>query len=191
MCIRDSLPSGDWTGCNMHFKHGRGAFFCSGPATCPWKNVFTARPSKWGLDKPSESNSTLHDTLYYNKKHPKIHAIRDNEIKEEFESNSFKARWSPNTDRVAQISSIQSYRPPLVKQFYSSHLKTWVHYIQISLSMKTLVNLLINLLMKSVMKTLLKWTSDLTYLILFSNSSCYATVVAWSVLFHLILVIFQ
>ena len=40
------LPSGEWTGCSMHFKHGKGAFFCSEPATCPWKNVFTPRPAK-------------------------------------------------------------------------------------------------------------------------------------------------
>ena len=37
------LPAGDWAGCSMHFKFGRSAFFCSEPATCPWKNVFTPR----------------------------------------------------------------------------------------------------------------------------------------------------
>ena len=40
------LPSGEWTGCQMHFKHGKSAFFCSEPGTCPWKNIFLPRPSK-------------------------------------------------------------------------------------------------------------------------------------------------
>ena len=40
------LPAGDWTGCSMHFKHGKGAFFCSEPATCPWKNIYSPRPNK-------------------------------------------------------------------------------------------------------------------------------------------------
>ena len=40
------LPAGEWLGCSMHFKHGRGAYFCSEPSTCPWKNVFTAKPAK-------------------------------------------------------------------------------------------------------------------------------------------------
>ena len=37
------LPAGDWKGCSMHFKWGRSAFFCSEPATCPWKDVFTPK----------------------------------------------------------------------------------------------------------------------------------------------------
>ena len=37
------LPAGDWLGCSMHFRWGRSAFFCSEPATCPWKNVFTPK----------------------------------------------------------------------------------------------------------------------------------------------------
>ena len=40
------LPAGDWQGCSMHFRWGRGAFFCSEPATCPWKNVYTTKPTK-------------------------------------------------------------------------------------------------------------------------------------------------
>ena len=40
------LPAGDWSGCGMHFKFGRSAYFCAEPATCPWKNVFTQRPAK-------------------------------------------------------------------------------------------------------------------------------------------------
>ena len=37
------LPAGDWQGCSMHFKWGRGAHFCSEPGSCPWKNVFTPK----------------------------------------------------------------------------------------------------------------------------------------------------
>ena len=40
------LPAGDWQGCSMHFRWGRGAFFCSEPASCPWKNVYTTKPTK-------------------------------------------------------------------------------------------------------------------------------------------------
>ena len=40
------LPAGEWTGCQMHFKHGKSAFFCSEPGTCPWKHVFLPRPTK-------------------------------------------------------------------------------------------------------------------------------------------------
>ena len=40
------LPPGEWTGCSNHFKFGRSSYFCSEPATCPWKNVFITRPSK-------------------------------------------------------------------------------------------------------------------------------------------------
>ena len=36
------LPEGDGF-CNMHFRWGRGAFFCSDPGSCPWKNVFTPK----------------------------------------------------------------------------------------------------------------------------------------------------
>ena len=38
------LPPGDWLGCSMHFKWGRQSFFCSEPATCPWKNVYATKP---------------------------------------------------------------------------------------------------------------------------------------------------
>ena len=37
------LPDGEWKGCGMHFRWGRGAFFCSAPATCPWKDVYTTK----------------------------------------------------------------------------------------------------------------------------------------------------
>ena len=40
------LPAGDWKGCGMHFKFGRGAFFCSEPSSCPWKDVYTPKPAK-------------------------------------------------------------------------------------------------------------------------------------------------
>ena len=40
------LPEGEWKGCFMHFRHGRGAYFCAEPATCPWKNIFTPRPTQ-------------------------------------------------------------------------------------------------------------------------------------------------
>ena len=37
------LPPGEWTGCSMHRRWGRGAHFCSEPASCPWKDIFTPR----------------------------------------------------------------------------------------------------------------------------------------------------
>ena len=37
------LPEGEWRGCGMHFRWGRGAFFCSAPATCPWKDVYATK----------------------------------------------------------------------------------------------------------------------------------------------------
>ena len=40
------LPAGEWKGCQMHHRWGRGAFFCSEPATCPWKNIYTQKPAK-------------------------------------------------------------------------------------------------------------------------------------------------
>ena len=40
------LPDGEWKGCRMHHRWGKSAHFCSEPATCPWKNVFTAKPTK-------------------------------------------------------------------------------------------------------------------------------------------------
>ena len=40
------LPSGEWKGCRMHHKWGKSAHFCSEPSTCPWKDIFTAKPSK-------------------------------------------------------------------------------------------------------------------------------------------------
>ena len=40
------LPAGEWTGCSMHFKHGRSAYFCSAPSTCPWKNIYIQKPEK-------------------------------------------------------------------------------------------------------------------------------------------------
>ena len=39
------LPPGEWSGCNMHRKFGRGAYFCAEPATCPWKNIYAVKPS--------------------------------------------------------------------------------------------------------------------------------------------------
>ena len=40
------LPPGDWQGCNMHFKWGRGSYFCTEPTTCPWKNIVAPKPEK-------------------------------------------------------------------------------------------------------------------------------------------------
>ena len=40
------LPPGPWLGCSMHHRWGRSAFFCSEPATCPWKAIFTPKPAK-------------------------------------------------------------------------------------------------------------------------------------------------
>ena len=40
------LPAGEWSGCSMHFKWGKSAHFCSEPATCPWKDIFTPKPAK-------------------------------------------------------------------------------------------------------------------------------------------------
>ena len=40
------LPPGDWTGCQMHFRWGRQANFCTEPSTCPWRNVFTPKQNK-------------------------------------------------------------------------------------------------------------------------------------------------
>ena len=40
------LPPGEWTGCNLHYRWGKSAHFCSEPATCPWKNIFTPKPPK-------------------------------------------------------------------------------------------------------------------------------------------------
>ena len=33
-------------GCAMHFKWGRGAYFCSEPATCTWRNIIATKPNK-------------------------------------------------------------------------------------------------------------------------------------------------
>ena len=40
------LPAGEWKGCRMHHRWGRGAHFCSEPSTCPWKDIYTAKPTK-------------------------------------------------------------------------------------------------------------------------------------------------
>ena len=39
------LPDGEWKGCRMHHKWGKSAHFCSEPSTCPWKDIFTAKPN--------------------------------------------------------------------------------------------------------------------------------------------------
>ena len=31
-------------GCQMHWKWGKSAFFCSEPSSCPWKNIFSPKP---------------------------------------------------------------------------------------------------------------------------------------------------
>ena len=68
------LPSGEWTRCSMHHKHGKGVFFCSEPVACQWNTIYAPRPSKWGFDKPSESSnsSSIRDTIYNYKQYPKI-----------------------------------------------------------------------------------------------------------------------
>ena len=40
------LPAGTWSGCQMHHRWGRGAFFCSDPLSCPWKDVIAPKPNK-------------------------------------------------------------------------------------------------------------------------------------------------
>ena len=40
------LPPGEWSGCSLHYRWGKRAHFCSEPATCPWKNIFTPKPQK-------------------------------------------------------------------------------------------------------------------------------------------------
>ena len=39
------IPPGEWSGCNNHYRYGKSAFFCSEPATCPWKNIYAVRPN--------------------------------------------------------------------------------------------------------------------------------------------------
>ena len=56
---------------------------------------------------------------------PKINAIRQNEIKEEFEAGSFKAEQS-RSRTLPEVNSVSWCRPPLVKQFYSGSLKMWL-----------------------------------------------------------------
>ena len=59
---------------------------------------------------------------------PKIHSLRVNDIEvEESETSSFQAGWS----RTPELSSIEVdpkfyCRPPMVKQFFSPALKSWV-----------------------------------------------------------------
>ena len=40
------LPAGNWTGCQMHHRWGKGAHFCTEPQTCPWKDVIATKPNK-------------------------------------------------------------------------------------------------------------------------------------------------
>ena len=40
------LPPGEWRGCGMHFRWGRGSYFCSEPSTCPWRDIYAAKPAK-------------------------------------------------------------------------------------------------------------------------------------------------
>ena len=40
------LPEGEWSGCSNHFRFGKSAYFCAEPTSCPWKNVYVARPAK-------------------------------------------------------------------------------------------------------------------------------------------------
>ena len=71
----------------------------------------------------------IQDTLYSNKTYlPKIHSIRENEIKEESESSSFKAEQSPVRTFSPSVNSLSVCRPPLVKKYYSSSLKTWLPF---------------------------------------------------------------
>ena len=38
------LPPGDFKWCNMHFKFGKGSYFCADPTSCPWKDITAPRP---------------------------------------------------------------------------------------------------------------------------------------------------
>ena len=69
----------------------------------------------------------INDTLYNNNKtySPKIHSIRQNEIKEEFENGSFKAEHS-HSRTLPEVNSMSWCRPPLVKKFYSGSLRMWL-----------------------------------------------------------------
>ena len=40
------LPNGEWRGCQMHFRWGKSAFFCSEPSSCPWKDIYIPKPAK-------------------------------------------------------------------------------------------------------------------------------------------------
>ena len=40
------LPPGDFKWCNMHFKWGKGSYFCAEPSTCPWKDITSPKPAK-------------------------------------------------------------------------------------------------------------------------------------------------
>ena len=66
--------------------------------------------------------------MYNTRYRPEIYSVRSNEI-EESENSSFQARQSHSgTNSISSIGITQedSYRPPLVKQFYSGKLKTWL-----------------------------------------------------------------
>ena len=40
------IPPGEWSGCSNHYRFGKTAYFCSEPASCPWKDIYITRPSK-------------------------------------------------------------------------------------------------------------------------------------------------
>ena len=40
------LPPGQWDGCQMHHRYGRGAHFCTEPLTCKWKDIVSPKPAK-------------------------------------------------------------------------------------------------------------------------------------------------
>ena len=74
--------------------------------------------------------SSVHDTLYYNNKTymPKIHSIRENHLEEESE-NSFTNGWSQSVSSITKVQSedpVQECRPPLVRQYFNTKLKTWL-----------------------------------------------------------------
>ena len=95
----------------MHTKHGKGAYFCSDPSSCPWKDVFVKKPTKqWKIDKLSEINKidseTLHDIIYDEQAPPKIQV--DFSVQNEVESiNVLPAEYSQEGSQVSSIQEVQ------------------------------------------------------------------------------------
>ena len=91
--------------CDRHFRHGAGAWYCTAPSTCPWKDKTTAKAC--GPDRPGKSKEINSSDCDYDSLFPSLDAMEIQTNKIDFKQTRTESGSFIKT-RLSQISQVQA-----------------------------------------------------------------------------------